>query len=108
MATERVFRMDELADPIAAKIEVGGVVHDVLAFDGFDYEWLKTLSDATPMPELYAKAAKIVPTLAEHDQHMRLGRRQLIALVMLGASGIDAVEKLFPNGVSPEGRTSPG
>lgn len=106
--SEKVFRLDELAEPVAAKVELAGVTHDVLAFDGFDYAWLKGMTDATPMPEIYEKVAKIVPSLAQDQSHMKLGRRQLIALLMLGAQGISAVEGMFPNAASPEGLTSPG
>lgn len=107
----KVFNLDSLADPVAGRIEVGGVQHDVLAFDGFDFEWYKkALADElTPMPDVYARIAKIVPTLAVDDGHLKLKKQHCFTLLLLGAQGIDAVEKLIPNGQSPETPpTSPG
>lgn len=105
---KKLVNLNAIGDPVAGRIEVDGVQHDVLAFNGDQYFWYREAlaNPETPMTEVYDRVGEIVPSL--NGAHRRLRKPQCFAVLMIGAAGIDEIGDLFPNAAGPETPTSPG
>lgn len=100
--------IEELRNPVAGVIEVNGEPYNVLKFRGHQYQEAASFDGETSMMRFYELVAKVVPSLP-WDAVLEFDAAQCAALLVMAGQGIAAVERLFPNAVSPDGgSTSPG
>lgn len=110
---KKILRIKNLRDIVAGEVEVerpdGSVEkHNVLQMDFDAHQALAAAEgSAESITVLREIVQKVVPTLAAETVGT-FNPDTAQAILTLSGAGIDAVEKLFPNAVSPEPPTSPG
>lgn len=112
MKPKKILRLDLIESPIAGTMELAnGDRHDVLQPTVRQQQVLVAVEQnpgAADFLEMYRVVRELVPTLTD-DQFGALSNEQVTAIVTMASGNIEAVEKLFPNAVSPETvPTSPG
>lgn len=106
---KKVLSITSLRDPVAGQVEIDGVEYDVLKFNRDQYAVINSWDNETPVTESYALVAVIVPTMPDTVLG-KLNKPEVRAILAMAGSGIEAVEALFPNAISPAttASTSPG
>ena len=97
MSKHTVINIDPF-DTVAGHITVKGVPHDVLHLNGRDYRTLNLGTGGTAL-ELYAIAARVVPSLGEGVYD--LSTPQLGAVIAIADARVADVENQFPNSEGP-------
>lgn len=108
----KILRLDLIESPVAGQFDLGdGKLHDVLQPTIRQQQILISIESnptAASFDEMHAVVRALVPSLSD-EQFGALSNEQVTAIVTMATGNIDAVEKLFPNAVSPETPpTSPG
>jgi hypothetical protein len=103
----KVLSISSLRQPVAGIVEIDGERYPVRKYTGLQYQRAAALSPASPVTELYGLVQEVVPALPA-PALLALDREQVEAILLLANQGIAAVERLFPNALSPEPPTSPG
>lgn len=91
---------------VVASVEIDAKLYDVHAIVANDHAELKVAEDAGDVPGMVAIARRLVPEAPE-EAFGRMEQEQLQQILILAGTGIEAVEKMFPNAVRPETSTSP-
>lgn len=104
----KVLRLDTLANKVAGQVDVGGKLHDVLQLSLRRQQRILAPKEGDDIDAVLENVRVAVPTLSDGEID-GLNFDQTQAILALSSANIDAVERLFPNAVSPEqAPTSPG
>lgn len=105
---KKVVSLTQLRDPVAGHVELDGTTYAVRKLTGGQYERLSAMTADSPAVDAYNLVQEIVPDLPD-EVRLALDKDLVAVIMTLASNGIKAVEALFPNGKSPETRsTSPG
>lgn len=108
MAPKKTFDLRARRNPVAGEITgVDGKDYQVLKFTGEQYELASQMGEATPATFLYELVGEVVPTMPK-EERLKLLKEECQQILIIAGQGIEAVEALFPNELSPEPPTSPG
>lgn len=107
MAEEKTLVLARLRKPAGWVEFEDGTRHEVFPTRGESYQALRTAKKDQAVAAFYDAVQKCVPS-ATPEQVLSLDLDQVNALLGLAGSGIEAVEQLYPNAVSPAASTSPG
>ena len=107
MSSKKVLKLNALRNPVAGQIELAdGSVHDVLTMDFGTHHSLESADAKDSVSAVREAVRKVVPSLTDQEvDALQIEEGQ--AIMTLSGAGIEAVEKMFPNAVRPEGQTSP-
>lgn len=107
MSQKKILRIDVLRSRIVGEIEIDGASHNVKPMTFAAHQTLEGADDRSSIAAMRDAVRLVVPTLSD-EQLASLDADIGKAILTLAGAGIEAVEALFPNAVSPEGPTSPG
>lgn len=98
------YNLDDHRDPVAAVIEVRGEPHKVFKFKRRQYQRMTNL-ETMPAEALYEMVHEVMPTLPDEELG-EFDKETCWTVLAIAGNGIGVVERLFPNGRSPEPGTS--